>query len=96
MIDILNKLKIQSFLALYIIDECLTWSEHITQVVKKCQGLPVSLLKLDTFESKCYEANLLCIYYPYLIYGNLIWGNTYKSAVQKLLNVQKKIIRSLD
>ena len=31
--------------------------------------------------------------YPYLINGNLIWGNTYKSRVQKLLNVQKKIIR---
>ena len=32
-----------------IMDECLTWSEHIAQVVKKYQGLPVSLLKLDTF-----------------------------------------------
>ena len=32
-----------------IIDEFLTWSEHIAQVVKKYQGLPVSLLKLDTF-----------------------------------------------
>ncbi len=31
--------------------------------------------------------------YPYLIYGNLIWGNTYKSRLQKLLNIQKKIIR---
>ena len=32
-----------------IIDECLTWSERIAQVVKKYQGLPVSLLKLNTF-----------------------------------------------
>ena len=31
--------------------------------------------------------------YSYLTYGNLIWGNTYKTRVQKLLNVQKKIIR---
>ena len=31
--------------------------------------------------------------YPYLICGNLIWGNTYKSRVQKLWNVQKKITR---
>ena len=29
--------------------------------------------------------------YPYLTYGNLIWGNTYKTRVQKLSNVQKKI-----
>ena len=31
--------------------------------------------------------------YPYLTYSNLIWGNTYKTRVKKLLNVQKKIIR---
>jgi hypothetical protein len=31
--------------------------------------------------------------YPYLIYGNLLWGNTYKKRIQKLINVQKKIVR---
>jgi hypothetical protein len=31
--------------------------------------------------------------YPYLAYGNLIWGNTYKSRIQKLVNIQKKIVR---
>ena len=31
--------------------------------------------------------------YPYLIYGNLIWGNTYKTRIQKILNIQKKIVR---
>ena len=31
--------------------------------------------------------------YPYLTYGNLIWGNTYKSRIQKLVNIQKKIVR---
>jgi hypothetical protein len=31
--------------------------------------------------------------YPYLTYGNLIWGNTYKKRIQKLINIQKKIIR---
>ena len=31
--------------------------------------------------------------YPYLIYGNLIWSNTYKTRIQKLTNIQKKIIR---
>jgi hypothetical protein len=30
--------------------------------------------------------------YPYLIYGNLIWTNTYKTRIQKLKNIQKKII----
>ena len=31
--------------------------------------------------------------YPYLIYGHLIWGNTYKKRIQKLMNIQKKIVR---
>ena len=31
--------------------------------------------------------------YPYLILGNLIWSNTYKTRIQKLTNIQKKIIR---
>ena len=44
----IKQVKNTNFLGI-IIDECLTWSEHIAQVVKKYQGLPVSLLKLDTF-----------------------------------------------
>jgi hypothetical protein len=31
--------------------------------------------------------------YPYLAYWNLICGNTYKSRIQKLVNIQKKIVR---
>ena len=31
--------------------------------------------------------------YPYLTYGNLVWGNTYPTRLQKLMNVQKKIVR---
>jgi hypothetical protein len=31
--------------------------------------------------------------HAYLAYGNLIWGNTYKSRIQKLVNIQKKIVR---
>ena len=31
--------------------------------------------------------------YPYIIYGNLIWNNTYKTRMQKIMNIQKKIER---
>ena len=31
--------------------------------------------------------------YPYLIYGNLIWGNTYKNRLQKMVTIQKNIVR---
>jgi hypothetical protein len=48
----------------------------------------------------CHNANLntlkliyYALVYPYFIYGNLLWGNTYKKRIQKLINVQKKIVR---
>jgi hypothetical protein len=31
--------------------------------------------------------------YPYLTYGNLVWGNTYPTRLQNLLKIQKKIVR---
>jgi hypothetical protein len=31
--------------------------------------------------------------YPYLTYGNLVWGNTYRTRLQILLKIQKKIVR---
>ena len=33
--------------------------------------------------------------YPYLIYGNVVWGNTYKTKLIPILNIQKKILRLL-
>ena len=43
---------------------------------------------LNTLKLKYYA-----LVYPYLIYGNLIWSNTYKTRIQMLTNIQKKIIR---
>ena len=34
--------------------------------------------------------------YPYFTYGNIVWGNTYPTRLQKLLNVQKKIVRLIN
>jgi hypothetical protein len=31
--------------------------------------------------------------YPYLIYCNLIWGSTYKTRFNKIMNIQKTILR---
>ena len=28
-----------------------------------------------------------------LIYGNLIWGNAYKSSIEKIMKIRKKIVR---
>ena len=31
--------------------------------------------------------------YPYLNYGNIIWGNTYPSRLESIIKLQNKIIR---
>ena len=89
----IKQVKNTNFLGI-IIDECLTWSEHIAQVVKKISRASGIIVKIRHFLSRnTMKLVYYALVYPYLIYGNLIWGNTYKSRVQKLLNVQKKIIR---
>jgi hypothetical protein len=49
----------------------------------------------STFHKPKFLTELIyyALVYPYLAYGNLIWGNTYKSRIKKLVNTQKKIVR---
>ena len=31
--------------------------------------------------------------YPHLIYGNIVWGNNYKTRLDSLIKIQKKVVR---
>ena len=73
-----------------VIDEFLTWREHLDFISKniiKCAAIISRIrhfLNLNTVKLIYYA-----FVYPYLIYGNLIGGNTYKSRMQKLVNIKK-------
>ena len=75
-----------------IIDEELTWKNHISTVLKtiiKCTGL---IAKLRHYTNRnTLKLIYYALAYPYLTYGNLFWGNTYPTRLQKIMNVQKKI-----
>ena len=89
----MKQVKNTIFLGIFI-DECLTWNEHIAQVTKKIIRASGIIAKIRYFINRnTLKLVYYALVYPYLTYGNLIWGNTYKTRVQKLLNVQKKIIR---
>ena len=89
----IQQVKNTTFLGI-IIDECLTWSEHVTQVAKKITRVSGIIAKIRYFLNRnALKLVYYALVYPYLTYGNLIWGNTYKTRIKKLLNVQKKIIR---
>ena len=89
----IDQVKCTNFLGI-IIDECLTWNDHITKVAKKIVRASGIIAKIRHFVNR-YAFKL--IYYalvdPYFTYGNLIWGNTYKSRIQKIMNIPKKIVR---
>ena len=74
-----------------IIDSNLSWKEHIKELCKKVScGIGI-LLRLRSF---VHIELLIQIYYsiiyPFLIYGAIVWGNTYKSNVLPLTLLQKR------
>ena len=76
------------------IDAQLTWKKHIEYTCKKlckCVGI------LAKARKKLHKSSLLTLYYsfafPYFIYCNHVWGNTYQTNLKSLVLVQKKLIR---
>ena len=83
------------YLGVYI-DQHLTWEYQIKFVhskVSKNIGIINKLrhyLSLKTLRDIYYS-----LIYPYLAYGVLSWGNTYKSNLSKLCTAQNKCIRRI-
>jgi hypothetical protein len=57
----------------------------------------LSCQKYDIIQTK-NTLNVLyyALVYPYLTYGNLIWGYTHPTRLLKILNSQKKINMQID
>ena len=89
----INQVKKTIFLGI-VIDEFLTWREHLDFISKKIIKCAAVISRIRHFSNlNTLKLIYYALVYPYLIYGNLIWGNTYKSRIQKLVNIQKKIVR---
>ena len=72
----------------------MTLNDHITKVVKKITRASGILARIRHFVNmNALKLVYYALVYPFLIYGNLIWGNTNETRIQKILNVQKKIVR---
>jgi hypothetical protein len=89
----IKQVKSTTFLGV-VIDECLTWKDHIDLISKKMMKASSIISRILHFTNlNALKLIYYALVYPYLIYGNLIWGSTYKTRIQKVMNVQKKIIR---
>ena len=86
-------MKCTKFLGV-LIDETLTWNNHIGSVLKKIFKSTGIISKIRHYTNQNTSKLLYhALVYPYLTYANLAWGNTYPSKLQKLMSVQKKIVR---
>ena len=75
-----------------ILDNKLTFSDHISNVAKKVSRSVGIISKLRHYAP---TSILLKLYYailhPHLLYGNIVWGSTYKSYLQKLYPYKIKV-----
>ena len=76
------------------LDAKLSWKKHIEYIstkLAKCAGI---LIKARKKLPKSSLINLYyCFAYPYLIYCNHVWGNNYPTNLERLIIMQKKLIR---
>jgi len=79
------------------IDSKFHWDSHINYTCKtlsKCVGIlnkARRILNTDTLKTLYYT-----FAYPYLIYCNIVWGNAHQIHLNKLLKIQKRIIRIIN
>ena len=66
----------------------------ITKVTKKISRASAIIAKIRHFLNRnALKLIYYALVYPYFTYGNLIWGETYKIRIQKIMNIQKNIVR---
>ena len=89
----ISRVKETKFLGL-LVDEKLTWKNHIDYISKKIsKGIGI-LTKARPFINIITCKTLYYSFiYPYLLYCNHIWGCASKTALQRLVILQKKVIR---
>lgn len=81
------------FLGVYI-DECLSWNIHIKELENKISNNIGIMSRLKyTLPSSILRTLYCSLILSYLSYCNIIWANTYKSNLDKLIKLQKKAIR---
>ena len=81
------------FLGVYI-DNKLNWKTQISYVGGEiARGIGVLVKARKYFDNECMLKLYKAFIYPYLMYCNHVWGNTYKTNLLKLQILQNKAVR---
>ena len=91
--NVIERVYVTKFLGVQI-DSQLTWKTHVEYTCKKlskCIGI------LSKARKKLHRSSLINLYYafayPYFIYCNVVWGKNYTTTLDRLILLQKKLIR---
>ena len=92
---VIQCIKCVNFLGL-LIDERLNWQEHIHSYKNKLTSSLYAINRVNNCLPVSALKTINCaLGYPYLTYGIISWGSTYKSHFTKLFIIQKIIICSI-
>jgi hypothetical protein len=89
----INQVKTTKFLGV-IINENLSWSDHIDVVTSKCNKNLGVIRKLSYILPREVLLSLYyTLIYPYINYCNIAWASQPTTRLDKLLRIQKKAMR---
>ena len=92
---IIDRVKEVLFLGV-IIDEHISWKPHISHVASKI-AKSIGIVQGKFYLSKLALRTLYySLVYPYLHYCITVWGSTYPSNLNRIILLQKRVIRIID
>ena len=73
-----------------IIDESLSWNNHINSVKSKLAKVSSVIYKVSHCIDRSSMRTLYCsLFLPYIMYCSEIWGNTHKTKLHGIIMLQK-------
>ena len=79
-----------------IIDESLNWNEHIAYIFQKLLKFTGIFYKMrDILPFACLSQLYYAFIHPHILYGIEVYANASKSALDKLLKLNNKLLRIL-
>ena len=92
----INRVKEVVFLGV-VLDEHVTWKLHISRIAYKVSKAIGLLCKSRFYISKFSLRTLYySLVYPYLYYCTIAWGSTCPSNLNRLVILQKRVIRIIN
>ena len=81
------------------VDPGLSWSAHVSTVIKKCNGILVSLYRIrHYFTPTALKIIIQAYVFPHLTYCLCVWGGTAKGQlerIQKILNFAARVVTGI-